>query len=161
MLAALVRRNLGHLGAFLPALTRLSSAEAASAHLEAAAGPAGGGDTLEWHVFADGALCGAIRLRDIDPDDRKAKIGYFIGSEFAGRGIVSCAVRTVLRYCFGTMQLNRVELRCAATNERSMRVAERLGFTREGVLREDECLNGVFVDQLVYGLLRSEFRSER
>jgi len=152
LLAALVQRNIGHLGAYLPAVTQLASADAAKAYLEAA-----GGDILEWHVFADGALCGAIRVKDIDRADRKAKIGYFIGSEFAGRGIASRAMRAVLAHCFGALQLNRIELRCAAANLRSMRMAERLGFTREGVLRQDECLNGVFVDSLVYGLLRSEF----
>lgn len=55
------------------------------------------------------------------------------------------------------MQLNRIELHCAATNAPSMAVASRLGFTREGVLRQDEWLHGAFVDQVVYGLLRAEF----
>ena len=71
--------------------------------------------------------------------------------------IATCAARSVLVYGFGPLHLNRVELRCASTNERSIRLAERLGFTREGMLRQEEYLNGVFVDHLVYGLLRSEF----
>jgi ribosomal-protein-serine acetyltransferase len=54
------------------------------------------------------------------------------------------------------LHLNRIELRFASGNEASRRVAERLGFSPEGLLRQDECLNGVFVDQHVYALLAAE-----
>lgn len=156
MLAALVERNRDHLSAYLPLVASLSSPAAARVHLESAVMRASQGEALEWHVFSGGALCGAVRVKNIDADDRKAEIGYFIGGEFAGKGIVSNAVRAVLAYCFASLQLNRIELRCAATNDRSIRLAERLGFRREGLLRQGECLHGVFVDQLVYGLLRGE-----
>ena len=156
-LASLVQRNLPHLGAYLPSVTGLASTDTARAHLQAALEGARHGDILEWHVFLGRTLCGAVRVRDIDPGDRKAKIGYFIGNDFGGRGVATSAVRAVLVYCFASLHLNRIELRCASTNGRSIRLAERLGFVREGVLRQDECLNGVFVDQLVYGLLRAEF----
>lgn len=156
-LASLVQRNLAHLGAYLPFLTSLSSVDAARSHLQAAVVQGDRGNTGEWHVFVDETLCGAIRVKNIDMDDRRAEIGYFIGSDFAGRGIVSLAVRAVLAHCFESLQLNRIELRCASTNARSIRMAERLGFVREGLLRQHECLHGAFVDQLVYGLLRSEF----
>jgi ribosomal-protein-serine acetyltransferase len=61
-----------------------------------------------------------------------------------------------IEYCFRQLGLNRIELKCAATNFASMRVAERLGFSREGVLRQAEFLDGAFVDHHVYGLLRSD-----
>ncbi|MFC4929541.1 GNAT family N-acetyltransferase [Massilia sp. GCM10023247] len=156
LLASLVARNSRHLGAYLPAVAALSSVDAARAHLDNAAGRAARGETLEWHVFAGASLCGAVRLKDIDAGDSKAEIGFFLGSESGGKGIALRSVRAVLAYAFASMQLNRIELRCAATNAPSIRLAERLGFTREGLLRQGECLNGVFVDQLVYGLLRSE-----
>jgi ribosomal-protein-serine acetyltransferase len=70
-------------------------------------------------------------------------------------------VSAVLAYCFNHLHLNRIELRCASENAGSMRVAERLGFSPEGLLRQDECLNGVFVDHYVYGLLADEFRPYR
>lgn len=158
-LASLVHRDREHLHTYLPLVASLSSVEAARAHLVATAERAARGEVFEWHLFDDGILCGSVRLKDIDQDDRKAQIGYFIGSRFAGKGIVTAAVQAVLTYCFSSLDLNRVELRCASGNVRSIRVAERLGFVREGVLRQDECLNGVFVDQYVYGLLRADFDS--
>lgn len=156
-LASLIQQNVEHFREYLPVLAGLSSIGAAKMHLLAAVEHASRGEIFEWHVFVDGALCGAIRLKDINGMDRNAKIGYFIAREFSGKGIATSAVRRVLAYCFEQLKLNRVELRCAAGNEPSKRVAERLGFVREGVLRQEEYLNGVFVDQHVYGLLSIDF----
>jgi ribosomal-protein-serine acetyltransferase len=160
-LAELVQRNIEHLNAYLPAATNLSTVEAAGTHLLAATARAAIGDMLEWHIFADGTLCGAIRLKNISRNDRKAEIGFFLGRQFKGKGIVTSAVSAVLGWSFNHLHLNRIELRCASENAASMRVAERLGFSPEGLLRQAECLNGVFVDHYVYGLLAEEFRRYR
>jgi ribosomal-protein-serine acetyltransferase len=158
MLAALVRQDRERLDAFLPMVATLSTLDTARAHMERAAVRASEGEIFEWHLFMGDALCGSVRVKDIDHDDRKASIGYFVGSRFSGKGIVSSALRAVLEWCFDTLGLNRVELRCATSNAPSIRVAERLGFVREGLLRQDECLHGAFVDHYVYGLLKAEFR---
>lgn len=159
-LAALVRQNLDHLHAYLPAVAELASLEAATDYLHAAEEWAAEGDVLEWYLFSGATLCGSIRVKEIDTCDRKAKIGYFLGKEFEGKGIMTASLRLILDRCFNVLQLNRIELHCAVTNTSSMAVARRLGFTLEGVLRQDECLHGVFVDQQVYGLLRAEFVGE-
>jgi ribosomal-protein-serine acetyltransferase len=153
----LVERNIEHLQTYLPNVAELASIKAAEAHLQTALARARQGEVYEWHLFSGETLCGAIRLKDIDKVDRKAKIGYFIGSQFQGEGIVTSSVGAVLAHCFESLGFNRVELRCTAGNKQSMRVAERLGFTREGLLRQEEFLNGVFVDQHLYSLLRDEF----
>jgi ribosomal-protein-serine acetyltransferase len=156
-LALLVESNTEHFHTYLPNVAELASIKAAEAHLQTALARARQGVVYEWHLFSGATLCGAIRLKDIDKIDRKAKIGYFIGSQFQGKGIVTSSVRAVLAHCFVSLGFNRVELRCAASNKQSMRVAERLGFTHEGLLRQDEFLHGVFVDQHLYSLLRDEF----
>ena len=160
MLAALVLQDREHLAAYLPMLASLSTVDAAAAHLERAVVHAAEGEVCEWHLFDEGSLCGAVRVKDIDHADRKAGIGYFLGSQHTGKGIVSSALRVVLGWCFDTLGLNRIELRCATSNAPSIRVAERLGFVREGLLRQDECLHGAFVDHYVYGLLHAEFRRQ-
>ncbi len=156
-LASLVAQNVAHLRTFLPAVAQLATLEQARLYLQAAVESAAQGEVLEWYLFSGATLCGSIRVKDIDPFDRKAKIGYFLGHAFEGQGIMTASLRVILGYCFGTLQLNRIELHCAATNAPSAAVADRLGFTREGILRQDEWLNGAFVDQYVYGLLRAEF----
>ena len=156
-LAALVAQNREHLQAYLPAVVQLDSLGEAQAYLQAATARAASAEVLEWHVFSGAALCGSIRLKDIDTADRKARIGYYLGRQFQGRGIASAAVRAVLAHAFGALRLHRIELQCAAGNQASRALAERLGFTREGVLRQGELLHGVFVDLHVYGLLQPDF----
>ncbi|PKB20796.1 GNAT family N-acetyltransferase [Janthinobacterium sp. 64] len=159
-LATLVSQNREHLQAYLPAVVQLDSFGEAQAYLQAAAARAASGEVLEWHVFSGTVLCGSIRLKDIDTEDRKAKIGYYLGHQYQGRGIASAAVRAVLAHAFGALQLHRIELQCAAGNHASMALAERLGFVHEGVLRQGELLNGVFVDLHIFGLLQPDFVPE-
>lgn len=160
-LAALVRENREHLQTYLPAVLQLDCVEAARAYLRAAGARAASGEVLEWHVFSGTVLCGSIRLKEIDAADRKAKMGYYLSRQFQGRGIASASVCAVLAHAFGALQLNRIELQCAAGNQASMALAGRLGFAHEGVLRQGEWLNGAFVDLHVYGLLRAEFAAGR
>jgi hypothetical protein len=98
-------------------------ARTARAYLAHACERAALGEVLEWHVFSGTALCGSIRLKDIDAADRKAKIGYYLGRPFQGRGIASAAVRAVLAHAFGALRLHRIELQCAAGNLASMALA--------------------------------------
>lgn len=156
-LALLVQNNRDHLQNYLPAVLQLASLDDARAYLQRASERAASGETREWHIFAGTVLCGSIRLKEIDDDDRKAKIGYYLAQQFQGRGIASAAVAAILDHAFGELKLNRIELQCAAGNQASIALAERLGFRHEGVLRQGELLNGVFVDLHVYGLLQAEF----
>lgn len=157
-LGSLVQENIAHLSSFLPALAGLTSVETARDHLRAAVMRASEGEIFEWHLFVKESLCGAIRIKDIDSNNRSAKIAYFIDHRFAGRGIVTSSAFAVIEFCFGHLNLNRIELRCASGNLPSKRVAEKLGFVHEGVLRQEEYLHGVFVDHHIYSMLRQDFK---
>ncbi len=156
-LADLVRRNVEHLRSFVPAVTALDSFEKAREHLDGVAGRAERDEILEWYLFADDVMCGAVRLNKIEVANRKASVSYLLDAAHQGRGIATRAVQALVEHCFTVLNLNRLELTCATTNLPSARLAERVGFVREGLLRQAECLNGAFVDHFVYGLIRSEF----
>jgi ribosomal-protein-serine acetyltransferase len=158
-LAALIAANRDHLHRYLPEVAALATPEAAQAHLTDLAGRTARGEVLEWYLFADGVLCGALRLSRFDPPNRKASVSYFLGAEYQGRGIATAAVRAVLAHGFGPLGLHRIELTCATSNQPSIRMAERLGFRREGELRDAEWLGGRFENHYVYGLLESEFHA--
>jgi ribosomal-protein-serine acetyltransferase len=156
-LAALVRKNHAHLLAYLPAVSTLAAPGEAEAYLRRAEDLAERGELLEWHIFLHGELCGAVRLNHIENQHRKVAIRYYVGADYQGSGIATLAVRAILAYGFQALDVNRVELRCVPANTPSIRLAERLGFVREGVLRQAELLDGVFADHWVYGLLRADF----
>ncbi|NRR30627.1 GNAT family N-acetyltransferase [Oxalobacteraceae bacterium] len=156
-LASLVRDNISHLEAFLPVLAQLASEEQAAAQLKRGADAFAANVTLEWHIFEHGVLCGAVRVKDIDPGSKSAALGYYLGQQFQGRGIATSAVLAVIDYCFADLELNRIELKCAVGNTQSAALAKRIGFTLEGVMRQAEYLHGEFVDHQLFSLLRQEF----
>jgi ribosomal-protein-serine acetyltransferase len=156
-LSELVRQNLTQICTYLPAVAALATVAGATNHLERVAELAVREELLEWHLFFDSALCGSLRINHIEKDSHKVSIGYFVGADFQRRGIATKAVRAVAAYCFETLSVNRIELRCATDNLPSICVAKRSGFTLEGTLRQAELLGGAYVDHFVYGLLRNEF----
>jgi ribosomal-protein-serine acetyltransferase len=102
-------------------------------------------------------LAGVVGLDALEWSNRKATLGYWLGESFLGRGLCTRACRTLLEHGFRALDLNRVELYCAPANERSRAIAMRLGFSREGLLREAEWLYDHFVDYELFALLAAEW----
>ncbi len=156
-LSTLIAANLDHL---MPKVVRLHTFESARDYLTCVVEANGKGDLLEWHLMDGDVLCGAIRLNHIEKDCHKTSIGYYLGTKYLGRGLATAAVQTVLRFVFERLNFNRVELRCASHNAASQRLAKRLGFSWEGMLRQAELIGDTYVDHYVYSLLRSEFDTQ-
>ena len=115
------------------------------------------GTGMDAGIWDHGYLIGFCGLFDIDSAFLSAEIGYWLDKSVEGRGIMTRAARAVLKYAFDELKLHRVELRCAATNTRSIAVAERLGFRLEGRLVKGDRVSGEWVDFLIYGLLDEEW----
>jgi len=103
------------------------------------------------------AMAGGIGLHNLDVAGRSAHVGYWLGPPFVGRGIMSRAVSALTDHAFGTLALNRLEIRCVVENSRSRAVAERLGYRQEGVLREAYLLHGRFRDIALYAMTASDW----
>lgn len=103
-------------------------------------------------------LIGWVNL-EIDGPARSAEVGYWIDAGFVGRGLVTRAVTAVLDHAFGPLGIDRVGLQTVIDNTRSRSVAQRLGFTQEGVLREYAAFPDERRDLVVYGLLAREWRT--
>lgn len=115
------------------------------------------GTEYGFEILQGSEIVGGIGLRVI-PDVAEAEIGYWLSAQAEGRGIVTRASRALLRFAFDELGMHRVIIKCAAENARSRAVPERLGFTLEGTFREREVTPGHGrQDELVYGLLRSEW----
>jgi ribosomal-protein-serine acetyltransferase len=88
----------------------------------------------------------------------RAEVGYWLDAEFVGRGLVTRVVTAMLDHAFGTLGLDRVGLQTLSNNTRSRSVAERLGFTEDGVLREYVGTRDGRRDLVFYSLLAREWR---
>lgn len=104
-----------------------------------------------------GALIGNCTLFDISTTCRRAEVGYGLAQSDWGHGFMDEALRSLLDYGFSTLNLNRVEADIDPRNSASARSLERLGFTREGFLRERWIVDGEVSDTALYGLLRREW----
>lgn len=120
--------------------------------------------TLEVGVFdaRDGRPLGATGFPRLDWTARTFEIGYWLRRSATGHGYISEAVRVLTQFAFEDLAANRVAIRCDARNERSRHVPERLGFTREGCLRNDTLdPTGIPRNTLVFALIPADYQRAR
>lgn len=119
----------------------------------------GEGQGLTWGVRrADtGALVGDVVLMYHSRMHAGGELGYVFAPAAQGQGFATEACATVLALAFGQLGLRRVIARLDARNDRSARLAERLGMRREAYLVQDELFKGEWADTLIYAMLASEW----
>jgi ribosomal-protein-serine acetyltransferase len=108
-------------------------------------------------IFYEGKIVGCIGLHWIDWNISKTSIGYWMASDYQGKGIMTKSCKAVIDYIFQELKLNRVEIRVAELNRKSRAIPERLGFTHEGTVRSAERLYDHYVDHMIYGVLKDEW----
>ncbi|ARU60108.1 GNAT family N-acetyltransferase [Tumebacillus avium] len=114
-------------------------------------------EDLRLHLFdkATGELVGCSGLHRLDWKLRKFEIGYWIRASRAGQGLMTEAVAGITEFAVKKLDANRIEIRTHPENVRSIKIAERLGFTLEGVLRKDRFdMQGVLRDTMVFAKVR-------
>jgi RimJ/RimL family protein N-acetyltransferase len=107
----------------------------------------------------DGAFVGWCTFVEWDPDFRSATLGYCLEEAMWGQGYATEAAYAVLDWAFDTLDLNRVQSETDTRNVPSARVLEKLGFLREGTLRENCVVNGDVSDSWLFGLLRRDWEA--
>ena len=118
----------------------------------------GTGARLALDRVADGAFLGWCSLKRWNAVHRSASLGYCLEEAAWGHGYATEAADALLRWAFDTLDLNRVQAETDTRNVASACVLEKLGFVREGTLREDCVVDGEVSDSWVYGLIRREWR---
>lgn len=113
------------------------------------------------HVFAVepkgvGFIVGTARIEVRDRTHRHGDLGYALDSDYQGRGYMSEAVRRLIALGFDDLELHRIWAGCDVNNTPSRRLMERVGMTREGLLREDKFLRGVWRSSYLYSILASD-----
>ena len=120
----------------------------------------GSGDAIHLAIVHEGEAIGGV---GIIPDDdihrHNGQFGYWIGEAHWGKGFATAAARAIVRHAFAGPRFQRLEAEVFAWNPASMRVLEKLGFTREGVHRKSVFKDDQFVDCVMYALLREDVAS--
>jgi RimJ/RimL family protein N-acetyltransferase len=118
----------------------------------------GSGARVAIELLDNDSFIGWCGLTRWNPTFRSASLGYCFSEAAWGHGFATESAQAVLEWAFDTLDLNRVQAETDTRNAASARVLEKLGFAREGTLREDCIVDGVVSDSWVFGLLRREWR---
>lgn len=154
----LVERNRARLRIWLPWVDTTRAVADCLEFIRTARAQRAAGEALHLGIWAGGQLAGGTGYRAIDRANRSASIGYWLDGEAEGRGIVTRSTAALTDHLIREMAVHRVEIRCAVGNTRSCAVPARLGFTREGVLRQAEWVNDRFQDLVVWSMLAHEWK---
>jgi len=120
-----------------------------------------GRELLKWGIAlrADNTLIGSVTLFHLDFTHRRAEIGYALGHPYWGKGYMQETLKAVFNYAFEVLNLHRIEADVDPRNTASIKTVERLGFQREGYLRERWQVNGEIQDAFFYGLIRPDWET--
>lgn len=103
-------------------------------------------------IWLEEQLAGVVSFNTLDLENESGDIGYWLDASARGKGIASLAVSAMVRAFAQQQLLRRYVIKCAVANQRSQRVAERLGFSREGLLKLAEKIGEIRHDQYLYAL---------
>ena len=154
---ALVDGDRAYLRAWLPWVDRSTEVEVTRSFIRHALEQFARNEILVAGVWHQDRFAGCVGTVPINWADLSVEIGYWLGKNFQGQGLVTNGVKSLVRHAFTEWRLNRVVIRCATANIRSQGVPKRLGFTLEGTLRQAHHVNGEFQDLHVYSQLSREW----
>ena len=155
-----VDSNRKHLSAFLPWVARMQSVADYTDYILHCEHMQKGNKEVSFAIFYEDNAVGRVGLYNIDHLHKNASIGYWLTEDAQGKGIVTKSCKTIIRYGFEELALNRIEIKATTSNAKSLAIPENLGFVKEGVQREAECINNLFVDLVMYSLLKREWQPE-
>lgn len=114
---------------------------------------------FHWVITMDGEVVGRIKCWEVNPYNGYTQLGYDIGPDYRGRGIMTEAVGAVIRYMLNEADANRVYCSVRENNLASRRVCEKNGMIHEGVLRQHYARqDGGYDDVHLYGIIKSDLK---
>ena len=114
------------------------------------------GNEFAFVIIENEKVVGRIGIYKIDKQNKIGEIGYWLGQNIQGKEIVTKSCKKIIEFCFNTLNLNRIEIKCGTENKKSQTVPQRLNFTKEGTLRQAELVHGKFIDLCLYSLCTND-----
>ena len=118
------------------------------------------GKSMNAAILFKGEIVGVAGFNNINQANKTAYIGYWLGKDYQGHGIMTRAAKALTDFALNELKLNKVEIRAAEGNTKSRGIAERLGYVQEGTIRQAEWLYDRYVDHVVYGMLADEWNKK-
>lgn len=112
---------------------------------------------IRWFVEIDGSIVGNVSLKNINQNMFTAEIAYGIGEDYQGRGYGKQAVSLLLSNAFQETELRKIVAHVHDKNIPSLKLLDRIGFKREGLLREQYLINGEPANEFAFGMLKREW----
>ncbi|SFU99081.1 GNAT family N-acetyltransferase [Alicyclobacillus macrosporangiidus] len=156
-LFSLIDASRGYLRQWLPWVDGTKSPDDSREFIERSLHQFSSNNGFQAGIWYKAQIVGVIGFHAMDWNNRRTSIGYWLGEQFQGRGIMTTACRAMVDIAFREYKLNRVEIRAAVENTKSRAIPERLGFLKEGVCRQAEWLYDHFVDHVIYSMLSEDW----
>lgn len=121
--------------------------------------PEGMPDSMTFDLFVDDVIIGQAAFKSMRWFNRKAELSLFIHPEYQGKKIGTSVLKAMISHAFNHLNLHRLEAEVIAYNIPGIKLIERMGFVREGCLREARFFEGKYHDIFRFGLLKSEYGS--
>ena len=118
------------------------------------------GKFYDWGIYLDNKMIGTVGFTSINVANNSAEIGYVLNRKYWGKGIVSEAVKEIIKFGFSVLSLNRIEAVFLPENEGSRRVLVKCGLKSEGVRRSALLVKGEYRDVEIYSILKEEYSEE-
>lgn len=156
-LFSLTDKSRHHLREWLPWVDFIKEVSNSKVFIESTLKQFGDNNGFQAGIWFRGELAGVIGLHGISWTNKSTSIGYWLGEEFQGNGLITNACKAVIDYCFNELELKRIEIRAATENQKSQAIPERLGFQKEGCVRGSELLYDRYVDHYIFGLIKEDY----
>lgn len=115
------------------------------------------GEAMPFAVLVDGEFAGQVTVANVVRGSAQfGSVGYWLGEEYAGRGVMPLAVAMVVDHCFATAGLHRLEIAIRPENANSLRVVEKLGLSPIGLAPRYLHIDGAWRDHLLFGITAEE-----
>lgn len=148
------------LAEFLPWVPNMQSVDDLATYIDKCEQLYEQGLEVSFVIMADDIPVGRIGLHYLNGLNQNAAIGYWLVESAQGQGIMIRSCKALIDYGFNNLKLHRIEIKAATLNFKSQAIPVKLGFHREGILRQAEKVNGKFIDLVLYSMLQPEWEMD-
>ncbi len=152
-----IDKNREYLSPWLPFVQDTQSQEDTEAFIDSVTNKSTNDRDEVFVIWLQDKFAGLIGYKDTDRVNMKTEIGYWLIESMSGKGIISQSVKELVSFAFAQMDMNRIQIKCAIGNTKSVAIPKRHGFVFEGIERSGEKHQQKFVDLEIYSMLKKDW----